>query len=310
MSNFGVYCISKNKKPMCDEANILPGTGQNLNQTLLVGNFTGGEDILFNNSALVSLATLGTGSGNSGVLLVGSDDSTIVGGSNISIAAGASTDGVLAGGQVNIFGGATAGGGAGGNVTLLGGSASNAGSAGNVTLQGGNSAGGAAGDVNLLSGSGIGGGTDGNIFINSDTGTITITSNSPTSAITLDVGDVNSTLDFQLGSAIVADIKSTAALGSFRLRGATKMEVEVATGMLAADGRIGTITLMGATGTVFTQNLEAADRIFLGYGDNQSNPGAVFVSARINGTPGSFTISSTNNMDGSDICWWIIRQDG
>ena len=71
--------------------------------------------------------------------------------------------------------------------------------------------------------------------------------------------------------------------------------------------RTGLLTLVAGTATLATRNLAITDSIIVGYSvPAGANSGAVFVSARANGTPGSFTVKSTNVLDTSVVSWQII----
>lgn len=69
---------------------------------------------------------------------------------------------------------------------------------------------------------------------------------------------------------------------------------------------MGVVTLSGGTATVNTTKVTANSRIFLTVqGGTLTNVGAVYISARTAGT--SFTITSLNILDSSDIAWLIIE---
>jgi hypothetical protein len=69
---------------------------------------------------------------------------------------------------------------------------------------------------------------------------------------------------------------------------------------------MGTATLSGGTIVVNTTKVTANSRIFLSVnGGTLTNVGAPYVSARTGGT--SFTISSTNVIDSSNVAWIIIE---
>ena len=69
---------------------------------------------------------------------------------------------------------------------------------------------------------------------------------------------------------------------------------------------MGIATLAGGTVTVNTTKVTANSRIFLTInGGNLANVGTTYISARIAGT--SFTISSTNSQDVSNVAWLIVE---
>ena len=73
-----------------------------------------------------------------------------------------------------------------------------------------------------------------------------------------------------------------------------------------ATSRIGLTTLVLGGSTIATQNLAATDTIHIYNSAVGGVPGALFISARVNGAPGSFTISSTNLADTSTVAYVII----
>jgi len=72
-----------------------------------------------------------------------------------------------------------------------------------------------------------------------------------------------------------------------------------------ADSPSGVVTLVGGTLTVNNANITANSRIFLTHQNNSGTVGFVTVSARVAGT--SFTITSSNALDTSDIAYFIIE---
>ena len=73
-----------------------------------------------------------------------------------------------------------------------------------------------------------------------------------------------------------------------------------------ATSRTGFATLVAGTVTVATQNLTATEVIDIYMGTPGGTPGALYISARANGAPGSFTITSTNVLDTSIVAYVII----
>lgn len=73
-----------------------------------------------------------------------------------------------------------------------------------------------------------------------------------------------------------------------------------------SNATMGTATLVGGTVVVNTTKVTANSRIFLTVnGGTLTNVGAVYISARTAGT--SFTISSLNILDTSDVAWMIVE---
>ncbi len=73
-----------------------------------------------------------------------------------------------------------------------------------------------------------------------------------------------------------------------------------------SNAKMGLATLSGGTVTVSTTAVTANSRIFLtDQGGTVTNLGSVYISARTAGT--SFTISSTNILDASDVAWMIVE---
>ena len=83
----------------------------------------------------------------------------------------------------------------------------------------------------------------------------------------------------------------------------------VGTGLFIKEGTnatMGTATLTAGTVTVSTTKVTANSRIYLTVnGGTLTNVGAVYISARSAGT--SFTISSMNILDASDVAWVIVE---
>jgi hypothetical protein len=73
-----------------------------------------------------------------------------------------------------------------------------------------------------------------------------------------------------------------------------------------SNATMGTATLVAGTVTVSTTKVTANSRIFLTVnGGTLTNIGSTYISARTAGT--SFTISSTNILDASDVAWIIVE---
>ena len=74
-----------------------------------------------------------------------------------------------------------------------------------------------------------------------------------------------------------------------------------------SNAKMGIVTLVGGTATVATTAALTNSRIFLTVqGGTLTNVGDVYVSARVNAT--SFTITSLNILDTSDVAWIIFDQ--
>ena len=68
---------------------------------------------------------------------------------------------------------------------------------------------------------------------------------------------------------------------------------------------MGIVTLVGGTATVATTAALTNSRIFLTVqGGTLTNVGDVYISSRVNAT--SFTITSLNILDTSDVAWLIL----
>jgi hypothetical protein len=135
--------------------------------------------------------------------------------------------------------------------------------------------------------------------------------------------DINPTLTAVAGATYPFVSRPTTGLNGFgtgtptamlHVVGATKLEGSVTlpvagNGLLIKEGAnatMGTATLSGGTITVNTTKATATSRIFLTVnGGTLTNVGSPYVSARSAGT--SFTISSTNASDVSDVAWIIIE---
>ena len=303
-NNFGVYCLSKNKKPSCDESNVL-GNGQNLNQTLVAGNFTGGERIRFTDvSGATTVAHIQNLASDIGLNIIGIDDSNILGGANMVfragdgvganlqggtmlIQAGSTTDGTL-GGNVDIFSGnstSAQGGANAGAIRIFGGASNNGSNAGVISIAGGIVTGGAgdAGDV-LING-GTAGGTG-------DAGFVTITSarDSPT-AISLNATGVAS------GGVTV----SAASGNGFTLSNGTKFNVDA----LGGNAIVGQATLVAGSVTVNTTSVTGSSEIIICRRTIGGTPGVLDIGAVAAGV--SFDIDSDSNMDTSTVTWFIIN---
>jgi len=68
---------------------------------------------------------------------------------------------------------------------------------------------------------------------------------------------------------------------------------------------MGIVTLVAGTATILTNRVNASSRIYLTHQTNAGVPGFVSVTARVAGT--SFTITSANAGDTSDIAWLLVE---
>lgn len=135
--------------------------------------------------------------------------------------------------------------------------------------------------------------------------------------------DINPTRTSVLGTEYGILVRPTAALNGFgtatptatmHVVGSTKLEGNVTlptagNGVLIKEGTnatMGIATLSGGTVVVSTTKVTANSRIFLTVnGGTLTNVGTPYVSARTAST--SFTITSTNASDVSDVAWIIIE---
>lgn len=116
---------------------------------------------------------------------------------------------------------------------------------------------------------------------------------------------------FQAGTANTLGAttgKTTIRNDTLMVEGDIKMQT-AGQGLYIKEGTnatLGVATLSAGTVTVNTTKVTASSRIFLTIdGGTLTNVGATYVSARVAGT--SFTISSTNVLDASDVAWLIIE---
>src|SRR5438067_758257 len=72
-----------------------------------------------------------------------------------------------------------------------------------------------------------------------------------------------------------------------------------------ANGTMGVATLAAGTVVINTTAVTANSRIFLMDQNGGANAGTPYISARVAAT--SFTITSTNGADVSDVAWWIVE---
>lgn len=97
-------------------------------------------------------------------------------------------------------------------------------------------------------------------------------------------------------------------VGTTKLEGSVTLPV-AGNGVLIKEGTnatMGTATLSGGTVTVNTTKVTANSRIFLTInGGTLTNVGSTYISARSAGT--SFTISSTNVLDASQVAWLLFE---
>lgn len=76
--------------------------------------------------------------------------------------------------------------------------------------------------------------------------------------------------------------------------------------LLTSANSIGTVTLVAGTATIATNYITTNDHIVLTCITALGTPGFLYLSARTNGAPGSFTISSTSALDTSIVRYIII----
>ncbi len=104
------------------------------------------------------------------------------------------------------------------------------------------------------------------------------------------------------------NIKARHDATSWTLTGNVKLGT-VGDGIYVKEGSnatMGTATLSGGTVTVSTTKVTANSRIYLTVnGGTLTNVGSVYISGRTSGT--SFTITSMNVLDASDVAWLIIE---
>lgn len=121
-------------------------------------------------------------------------------------------------------------------------------------------------------------------------------------------GDTDANLLFTDASTDRVGIGTATPTKKFSVNGNMALEtagnkVHIKEGTNAA---MGTATLVGGTVTVSTTAVTANSRIFLTVnGGTLTNVGSVYISARIAAT--SFTITSTNILDTSDVAWLLVE---
>ncbi len=334
MSNFSIFCTAKNKKPSCDEVNSLPNTGQNLNQTLVAGNFTGGESIRFTDQANNTLVTLQNISLDLGLLMIGADDSNQVGGGAIGIIGGNGVGAGLLGGTITLQGGTTASGTLGGNVDIFGGTSNSAAvgaTGGNIRLAAGGATSTSDGGLLTLQGGTVGGagtGNAGDVIIAGGTtpnagdgGSVTISSGISTGGlhgnVSIDSQQGNLTLESLVPSftaiqlltqGVGGGVTITTSSGALNLDVDTKFFVNKAP---HASAILGTAALTMGTVVVNTSSVSAAtSEIFItrkspATGMNTNGALSVPNASIVDGV--SFTVNSTSGDDDSTFAWFIIN---
>ncbi len=107
-----------------------------------------------------------------------------------------------------------------------------------------------------------------------------------------------------------ADILNLVTGGTTRLQAMANGNIKIASGLNVVESgsapTMGIATLSSGTNTVSTTAVTANSRIFLSIdGGTLTNIGTTYISARTAGT--SFTISSSNVLDASNVAWILIE---
>jgi hypothetical protein len=113
-----------------------------------------------------------------------------------------------------------------------------------------------------------------------------------------------STIGFAIGSTNVGGIDAS---GNLSVVGNLSSTVAGKGLQLKAGRTLNTAVLVAGTVTVSDSSLAAGDQIFLGNAAVGGTLGALYVSARTNGT--GFTISSMNALDTSTVAYMIVHQN-